>query len=620
MGELTTDDGIPVSELALSGRRSNWVMELLTLFNSKVLSRIVNRMAFTIAWSIAVTTTIAISARYPDVGLDFFTDFEIPGWPHELVGGFLAILLVFRTDQAYERFWEGRRQWADLSSACRDMGRVSMANLQGPMVDELMAHIACFPVVLKQHLRGTKNRDEIAAVFNTYLQANSSYIDMVTESQSMPSTLLLSMSNVISALRRAPRARQLDLVWQQMETKINALSDIVAECEKIKCSPLPLSYSRHTSRFFSIFTLTLPFAVVKDTTPVLVPGIVAFVSWVLFVTEEIGHVIEEPFGNGMVEDDALEETAELESRINDVDVKRLFQSIDKDGSGRIDSFEILAVLPEVLGMDISDEDKAILASRVMSKMDLDGDGYVDYAEFRLAWTFATGATRVELKQLEGLPLAMYCDAIFRELLFHWQLTNRYWPKELEAENDVSSSADGYRLAESNTAKKKRLFDSIDKDKSGGIELQELEGALMDLGIGDARMKILFENMDTDNDGIVDFAEFLAALEVSDVVQWLEGRGLGQYRQAFSENDIDGSVLMKLENEDLIAMGITSVGKRKSILSQVKQFQLQATQKSSIAYNDVMPASSESNQDAQDTEGSSRGGMRTAFKRMLLGGE
>jgi len=86
MGELTTDDGIPVSELALSGRRSNWVMELLTLFNSKVLSRIVNRMAFTIAWSIAVTTTIAISARYPDVGLDFFTDFEIPGWPHELVG------------------------------------------------------------------------------------------------------------------------------------------------------------------------------------------------------------------------------------------------------------------------------------------------------------------------------------------------------------------------------------------------------------------------------------------------------------------------------------------------------------------------------------------------------
>lgn len=454
-------------------------------------------------------------------------------------------------------------------------------------------------------------------VFNTYLQANSTYIDMVTDSQSMPSTLLLSMSNVISALRRAPRARQLDLVWQHMESKINTLSDIVAECEKIKCSPLPLSYSRHTSRFFSIFTLTLPFAVVKDATPVLVPGIVAFVSWVLFVTEEIGHVIEEPFGNGMVEDDALEDTPGLEDRINDVDVKKLFQSIDKDGSGSIDSNEILAMLPDVLGMDISDEDKNILSSRVMSKMDLDGDGYVDYAEFRLAWTFATGATRVELKQLEGLPLAMYCDAIFRELLFHWQLTNRYWPKEVEGQS--SNAAVGYRLEASNTANKKLLFDSIDKDNSGGIELQELERALVDLGIGDDRLKLLFENMDTDKDGSVCFSEFLAALEVSDVVQWLEGKGLSQYKQAFAENDIDGKVLMGLENEDLIAMGIASVGKRKSILSQVQQFKSQAMQRPSIAYDDFRAVSCKNKEQGLGlSEGESGySALRSMGKRMLL---
>ena len=61
---------------------------------------------------------------------------------------------------------------------CQDLIRDSP---QGPMVDELMAHIACFPVTLKQHLRGQKNRDEIAAVFNTYLAANSTYIDMVTQ-------------------------------------------------------------------------------------------------------------------------------------------------------------------------------------------------------------------------------------------------------------------------------------------------------------------------------------------------------------------------------------------------------------------------------------------------------
>jgi hypothetical protein len=257
-----------------------------------------------------------------------------------------------------------------------------MSNVQGPMVDELLAHIAVFPVALKQHLRGSQNRDEIAAVFNTYLPANSSYIELVTASRSMPSTVLLSMSNVISDLRRAPRAKQLDVVWQNMENKLSDLSDIVAECEKIKCSPLPLSYSRHTSRFFSIFTLTLPFAVVNDTTPWLVPGIVAFVSWVLFVTEEIGHVIEEPFGVGIAESDVLfsedDEGAMSDGRINDLDIKTLFKKLDRDGSGRIDTDEILEILPDVLSMDLTEEAKQTLSARVMSKMDLNGNGFVEY--------------------------------------------------------------------------------------------------------------------------------------------------------------------------------------------------------------------------------------------------
>jgi predicted membrane chloride channel (bestrophin family) len=70
----------------------------------------------------------------------------------------------------------------------------------------------------------------------------------------------------------------------------------VAECEQIKCTPIPLSYSRHTSRFFTLFSVTLPFALIESTNPVLVPLITTGISWILFATEEIGHVIEEPFG------------------------------------------------------------------------------------------------------------------------------------------------------------------------------------------------------------------------------------------------------------------------------------------------------------------------------------
>ena len=47
------------------------------------------------------------------------------------------------------------------------------------------------------------------------------------------------------------------------------------------------------------------------------------------------------------------------------------------------------------------------------------------------------------------------------------------------------------------------------------------------------MEAMFETMDLDNDGKIDFGEFVAALQVADVVRWLEGKGLSEYRQAFS---------------------------------------------------------------------------------------
>jgi len=410
LGELTSDDGIPVSQLS-NRQRTNWWVDLYTTFNSRVLDRISNRMAFTIAWCIAVTAAIQVGDRTDTLG--DLTVFLLPGWPHELVGGFLSILLVFRTDQAYDRFWEGRRRWAHLQASCRDLGRLVLTNMEGPVVELLLAHTAVFPVTLKQHLRGRKNRAEIAAVLNTYLPANSTYIAKIADSKSMPLTVLLSMSTVASELRRAPRAASLDVVWQRVEEKISELAEVLSECEKLKCSPIPISYSRQASRFYSFYTLSLPFALVKDTSPWLVPPICAFIAWVLFVTEEIGHVIEEPFGSGLSRDpdDPVAVT------MSDRDLKEIFDRIDSDKSGLIEAEDLARELLETTptGAAMGDDE----LQRLMSMMDLNGDGVIDYEEFRQSYTLATGTTRVEMKQLEALPLGMYCDAIIRELLYHW---------------------------------------------------------------------------------------------------------------------------------------------------------------------------------------------------------
>ena len=54
----------------------------------------------------------------------------------------------------------------------------------------------------------------------------------------------------------------------------------------------------------------------------------------------------------------------------------------------------------------------------------------------------------------------------------------------------------------------------------------------------------------------------------DVASWLRQLGLEQYDPAFRNNDVDGNVLPDLTGEDLIAIGVTSVGHRRRLLSAI----------------------------------------------------
>src|SRR5271155_3803543 len=54
----------------------------------------------------------------------------------------------------------------------------------------------------------------------------------------------------------------------------------------------------------------------------------------------------------------------------------------------------------------------------------------------------------------------------------------------------------------------------------------------------------------------------------DVVAWLRGLGLERYAPAFRDNDVDGEVLPELTADDLINIGVTSVGHRRKLLAAI----------------------------------------------------
>merc|ERR1712032_1557496 len=80
----------------------------------------------------------------------------------------------------------------------------------------------------------------------------------------------------------------------ELSNLVHQLIDALSGCERILHTPVPLSYSRHTSRFLSVWCFTLVFALIEPLGRMALPA-VAIVSWSLLSIEAIGNMIEQPF-------------------------------------------------------------------------------------------------------------------------------------------------------------------------------------------------------------------------------------------------------------------------------------------------------------------------------------
>ena len=54
----------------------------------------------------------------------------------------------------------------------------------------------------------------------------------------------------------------------------------------------------------------------------------------------------------------------------------------------------------------------------------------------------------------------------------------------------------------------------------------------------------------------------------DIEGWLRTLGLERYYRAFHDNDVDAKVLPELTAEDLIGLGVTSIGNRRKLLAAI----------------------------------------------------
>ncbi len=256
-----------------------WPTHLVTLRGS-VVPAILSRVLVVAAVSAAVMLYHTRRAPIP----------ELPNIAHGFVGLALGLLLVFRTNSAYDRFWEGRKRWGMIVNRTRDLARQVLVWIDGnpQLRDRLVRWVIAFAITTKRHLRGEREAPEILRVLP---QAD---LDRILAADHMP---LYATEVIARGLREARDAGELsDYRAMALDANLTQFLDDLGACERILKTPMPFAYVMHLRRFLAVWCLTLPFVLVHPLGWAQVPAI-AVIAYALLGIEEIGVQIEDPFGH-----------------------------------------------------------------------------------------------------------------------------------------------------------------------------------------------------------------------------------------------------------------------------------------------------------------------------------
>lgn len=209
---------------------------------------------------------------------------------HSLVGIVLGLFLVFRTNTAYDRWWEGRKLWGSMVNNTRNLAHKLNAYL--PKEDNnnrnwFAIMIPNFVFSTKEHLRKGTKMEELEV-------ADEEFDKRMKGVKHVPNRLSSMMYERVNDLYKEKKLSGEQLYTVDKELK--EFSNILGACERIRNTPIPYSYTMYIKKFIFIYILTLPFGFVTIAEYMTVP-IVILISYVLLSVELIAEEIEDPFGN-----------------------------------------------------------------------------------------------------------------------------------------------------------------------------------------------------------------------------------------------------------------------------------------------------------------------------------
>ena len=228
---------------------------------------------------------------------------------HSLLGFVLSMLLVFRTNSAYDRWWEGRKQWGTLTNISRSLAMKLNGMLSTDDIENRKFFRKAIPMyskILFSFLRSD---------YATFMLDEEKYHDADLIAKHGPN----QVSNIIYQRICSMHSEGI-ITGEQLiilDKEIQEFTNICGACERIKNTPIPYSYSSFIKKFIVLYVLTLPVGLVFSM-GYFVAIAVPFIFYVLASLELIAEAIEEPFGTDLDDLPIEQITMNIEKHVGEI--------------------------------------------------------------------------------------------------------------------------------------------------------------------------------------------------------------------------------------------------------------------------------------------------------------
>lgn len=204
------------------------------------------------------------------------------------IGFAFSLLLVFRINSAYDKWWEGRKLWGALVNNARNFAlkvKAFVPDSEMEIKNELYDWMAAFPKSLKFHLR-----DQIEI---EQLPLPAKLKEKLVNKKHIPNAIAGHIYVRLKELKNNGHLSEEELLM--MDKEVKSLTDILGACERIKNTPIPYSYNMFLKKLIFIFILLTPFAFVEALHYWSV-AVTVLIFYIFVGLEYISEEIEEPFG------------------------------------------------------------------------------------------------------------------------------------------------------------------------------------------------------------------------------------------------------------------------------------------------------------------------------------